>query len=94
MNTLTIKDLDRAEQLDRSAMRAVRGGHNTYSMYTPSYYSGDVTYKPSYDSSISALQSLGQQQNVLTATANGSAFLGGVDVHNKTTQTGTNKITG
>ena len=94
MNTLTIKDLDRAEQLDRSAMRAVRGGHNTYSMYTPSYYSGDVTYKPSYDSSINALQSLGQQQTVLTATANGSAFLGGVDVHNKTSQTGTNKITG
>jgi hypothetical protein len=26
MNTLTIKDLDRAEQLDRTAMTAVRGG--------------------------------------------------------------------
>ena len=94
MNTLTIKDLDRAEQLDRSAMRAVRGGHSAYSMFTPSYYSGDVTYKPSYDSSINALQSLGQQQSVLTATANDSAFLGGVDAHNKVAQTGTNKISG
>jgi hypothetical protein len=94
MNNLTIKDLDRAEQLDRSAMRAVRGGHSVYNMFTPSYYSGDVTYKPSYDSSINALQSLGQQQTVLTATANDSAFLSGVDVHNKTSQTGTNKITG
>ena len=53
-----------------------------------------MTYKPSYDSSINALQSLGQQQSVLTATANDSAFLGGVEVHNKVAQTGTNKISG
>jgi hypothetical protein len=94
MNNLTIKDLDRAEQLDRSAMRAVRGGHSVYNVFAPSYRTGDVTYAPSYDSSINAMQNLGQQQTVLTATANDSAFLSGVDVHNKTTQTGTNKITG
>ena len=91
MNTLTIKDLDRAEQLDRTAMSAVRGG---WSMYSPSYKLGDVTYAPSYDSSINAMQNLGQQQSVLTATANGSAFLDGVSVHNTTHQNGQNKIVG
>jgi hypothetical protein len=92
MKTLTIKDLDRAEQLDRTAMAAVRGGHNEY--YAPSFKMGDFTYAPSSDSSINALQSLGQQQNVLTATANDSAFLAGVTVNNTTHQNGKNKIIG
>jgi hypothetical protein len=35
---------------------------------------------------------LGQVQNVLTATANDSAFVGGVHVDNDVTQNGTNKI--
>ena len=91
MNTLTIKDLDRADNLDRTAMTAVRGG---WSMFSPSYKTGDVTYAPSYDSSINALQNLGQQQTALTATANGSAFLDGVSVHNTTHQNGQNKIIG
>jgi hypothetical protein len=91
MNTLTIKDLDRAEQLDRTAMRTVRGG---WSMYAPSYKLGDTTYAPSYDSSINAMQSLGQEQNGLTATANDSAFLSGVTVTNKTNQNGKNVIVG
>jgi hypothetical protein len=91
MKTLTIKDLDRADNLDRTAMAAVRGG---WSMYSPSYKTGDVTYAPSYDSSINAMQNLGQQQNVLTATANDSAFLDGVSVHNATHQNGQNKIIG
>jgi hypothetical protein len=91
MNTLTIKDLDRAEQLDRAAMTAVRGG---WSMYSPSLKVGDVTYAPSYDSSINAMQNLGQQQTALTATANGSAFLDGVGVHSTTHQNGQNKIVG
>ena len=92
MKTLTIKDLDRAEQLDRTAMAAVRGGHNQY--YVPSYTFGDVTYAPSSNSSINAMQSLGQQQNVMTATANDSAFLSGVTVTNTTNQNGKNKIIG
>ena len=92
MKTLTIKDLDRAEQLDRTAMAAVRGGHNEY--YAPSYTFGDITYAPSSDSSINAMQSLNQQQNVLTATANDSAFLSGVTVNNTTHQNGKNKIIG
>jgi len=92
MKTLTIKDLDRAEQLDRTAMAAVRGGHNEY--YAPSFKMGDFTYAPSSDSSINAMQALSQQQNVMTATANESAFLAGVTVNNTTHQNGKNKIIG
>ena len=91
MKTLTIKDLDRAEQLDRTAMAAVRGGWN---VFAPSYKYGDVTYAPTSDSSINAMQALSQQQNVMTATANDSAFLSGVTVNNTTHQNGKNKILG
>jgi hypothetical protein len=91
MKTLTIKDLDRSEQLDRAAMRSVRGG---WSMFSPSYKTGDITYAPSYDSSINAAQNLGQMQNVMTATANGSAFLDGVSVHSNVHQNGQNTIVG
>jgi hypothetical protein len=91
MNTLIIKDLDRVEQLDRTAMAAVRGGWN---VFAPSYKMGDYTYAPTSDSSINAMQSLSQQQNVLTATANDSAFLAGVSVNNDTHQNGKNKIIG
>ena len=91
MKTLTIKDLDRAEQLDRTAMAAVRGGWN---VFAPSYKMGDYTYAPTSDSSINAMQSLSQQQNVMTATANDSAFLSGVTVNNTTNHNGNNKIIG
>ena len=91
MKTLTIKDLDRAEQLDRTAMAAVRGGWN---VFAPSYKFGDITYAPTSDSSINAMQALSQQQNVMTATANESAFLAGVTVNNTTHQNGKNKILG
>ena len=91
MKTLTIKDLDRSEQLDRAAMSAVRGG---WSMFSPSVKTGDITYAPSYDSSINAAQNLGQMQNVGTLTANGSAFLDGVSVHSNVHQNGQNKIVG
>ena len=91
MKTLTIKDLDRAEQLDRTAMAAVRGGWN---VFAPSFKMGDYTYAPTSDSSINAMQNLSQQQNVMTATANDSAFLAGVSVNNNTHQNGKNKIIG
>jgi hypothetical protein len=91
MKTLTIKDLDRAEQLDRTAMAAVRGGWN---VFAPSFKMGDYTYAPTSDSSINAMQALSQQQNVMTATANESAFLAGVTVNNTTNQNGKNKIIG
>ena len=91
MKTLTITDLARTEQLDRSAMAAVRGGWN---MYSPSYKLGDVNYAPNYDSSIAATQNLLQQQSVATLTANGSAFIDGVHVDSNVHQDGTNKIIG
>jgi len=92
MKTLTIKDLDRAETLDRATMTTVRGGHNVY--YAPSFKMGDYTYAPTSDSSINAMQALSQQQNVMTATANDSAFLAGVTVNNTTHQNGKNVIVG
>jgi hypothetical protein len=95
MKTLTIKDLARTEQLDRGAMAAVRGGWSMSSpSYPPSYKMGDLNYPPSVDSSIKATQNLLQQQSVTTATANGSAFLHGVDVHSDVHQDGQNKIIG
>jgi hypothetical protein len=95
MKTLTIKDLARTEQLDSGAMALVRGGWSMSSpSYTPSYKMGDLNYAPSVDSSIKATQNLLQQQSVTTATANGSAFLHGVDVHSDVHQDGQNKIIG
>jgi hypothetical protein len=95
MKTLTIKDLARTEQLDRSGMAAVRGGWSMGApSYPPSYKMGDLNYAPSTDSSITAAQSLFQKQSVLTATANGSAFVHGVDVHSDVHQDGQNKIIG
>ena len=91
MKTLTIKDLARTEQLDRSAMAEVRGG---WSMKAPDFKLGDLTYAPKHDSSISAVQNLLQQQEVTTATANGSAFVHGVHVNSDVHQDGQNKIIG
>jgi hypothetical protein len=91
MNTLTIKDLARTEQLDRSTMAGVRGG---LSMPATPWKPGDLNYAPSFDSSITATQNLLQQQEVLTATANGSAFVHGVHVNSDVHQDGQNKIIG
>ena len=90
MKTLIITDLARTETLDRATMTTVRGGHNQY--IAPSYTFGDFTYAPTSDSSINASQSLNQLQNVMTATANGSAFVDGVNVHNDVSQNGKNVI--
>ena len=91
MKTLTIKDLTRTEQLDRSAMAGVRGG---WKMHSPSYAFGDVSYAPTYDSSITAVQNLAQHQSVLNATANESAFIEGVHVNSNISQKGNNTIVG
>ena len=88
MKTLTIKDLARTEQLDSAAMAGVRGG---WKMSAPSYI-GDVTYAPKFDSSIHAMQDVRQEQSVLNATANESAFIEGVHVNNTTKQFGQNNI--
>ena len=89
MKTLIIKDLARTEQLDRAAMASVRGG---WKMSSPSYKYGDVSYAPSYDKSLHATQNLMQMQDVVNATANGSAFLDGVHANNHTSQNGQNNI--
>jgi hypothetical protein len=89
MKTLIIKDLARTEQLDGTAMAAVRGG---WKMGSPSYTVGDVNYAPSYDSSIHATQNLFQSQSVVNAVANGSAFIEGVHVDNDVSQNGHNTI--
>ena len=91
MKTLTIKDLARTEQLDSRGMALVRGG---WSMPAPSYKFGDVSIMPSADSSIKATQNLLQQQSVATLTANGSAFVHGVDVHSDGRQDGQNNVIG
>jgi hypothetical protein len=89
MNTLTITDLARSQQLDRPTMAAMRGG---WKMGSPGYSVGDVKLGGTFDSSLTAAQSLVQMQEVLTATANGSAFVDGVHVDSKVDQHGENKI--
>jgi hypothetical protein len=98
MQTLIIKDLARSEQLDRSAMAAVRGG---WKMGSPAYSFDMKSHSPSpsptnstssFDSSLHATQSLVQMQDIINATANGSAFLDGIHVDNKVSQDGTNNV--
>jgi hypothetical protein len=94
MKTLTIKDLARTEQLDRSAMAGVRGGYKMSAASTSSvgYPSGSTNYSPSYDSSLHATQNMVQMQDVVNATANGSAFIDGVHATNNTSLFGQNNI--
>ena len=89
MKTLTIKDLARTEELGRSAMAAVRGGMKPGA---PSYLFGSLVYSPKSDASIHATQDLVQMQDVLNATANGSAFVDDIHVKNHTEQFGQNNI--
>jgi hypothetical protein len=90
MKTLTIQDLAVTCELDRGAMARVRGG---YKMQQQSHSLNPMPgYNPGFDSSINARQSLQQLQDVVNATANGSAFLDGVSVHNNTDQFGQNNI--
>ncbi|HEY1147073.1 MAG TPA: hypothetical protein VGF27_00780 [Pseudoduganella sp.] len=89
MKTLIVKDLPRTEELDCAKMAEVRGG---WSMNAKYYEFGDISYAPHYDSSINAVQNLMQKQSVVTATANESAFVEGVDVHSNVSQDGKNVI--
>jgi hypothetical protein len=91
MNTLTIKDLALSCELGHKEMSSVRGGHGagSYKMGAPSY---SLFPAPSYNSPISATQDLRQAQQVLNETADGSAFISGVDVTNNTSQFGQNNI--
>jgi hypothetical protein len=86
MKTLIIKDLSLASELDHGAMATVRGGHG---MSQTSWY---PLPSPTYTSSVDATQNLTQFQNVVNATANGSAFVDGVTANNNTSQFGQNNI--
>ncbi|MGZ5198812.1 MAG: hypothetical protein ACXWC4_03495 [Telluria sp.] len=92
MKTLIINDLARAEALDHAAMAAVRGGYNLGVQCAPWIPMPTYCSPGSIDSSVHATQDLSQMQSVVNATANGSAYLGGVDVTNKTKQFGQNNI--
>ena len=90
MKTLTIKDLAVTCELDHGAMARVRGG---YKMQQQSHGLDPMaSYSPSYDTSINARQDLQQFQNVVNATANGSAFIDGVTATNNTSQFGQNNL--
>ena len=90
MKTLTIKDLAATTELDRGAMLRVRGG---IKMQQQSYGLASMpSYSPTFDSSITAKQGLQQLQDVVNATANGSAFIDGVSANNTTDQYGQNNI--
>ena len=83
MNTLIIQDLAVTCELDHHAMAAVRGGHGmTQTSWTP------LVMQPTFTSTVNATQDLTQLQNVVNATANGSAFIEGVTANNHTSQFG------
>jgi hypothetical protein len=85
MNTLIINDLAVTCELDRHAMAAVRGGHGmTQTSWMP------PGLQPAHSSTVNATQDLAQLQNVVNATANGSAFIAGVTAHGHTSQFGQN----
>jgi len=86
MKALIIKDLTVTADLDHATMAAVRGGHG---MTQTSWY---PMPSPTYGTSVDATQNLTQLQNVVNATANGSAFVNGVTANNNTSQFGQNNI--
>ncbi|KIF81008.1 hypothetical protein [Noviherbaspirillum autotrophicum] len=98
MKTLTIKDLTRSLELDRSAMSAVRGGMGTSKVSAASPY----PHMPSFsapmfgftqsDFSFNASQSLGQSQNTLVNNGNNVAFADNITANVTPHQSGSNNI--
>lgn len=89
MKALTIKDLSRTTELDRSAMAAVHGG----------MYKGGSPFYPmaSFDASkhsfsFDAKQSIGQSQETLVNNGNNVAFATDITSTVKPTQTANNTI--
>lgn len=87
MHTLTIKDLAISEQLDSTAMRAVRGGcdYKPVSCWQPVYYPVYCEPMPAYcepmpygapkDVKANAAQSLNQCQNTVVNNGNHAAYM-------------------
>ncbi|MBS1191781.1 MAG: hypothetical protein H6R10_3573 [Rhodocyclaceae bacterium] len=88
MKTLMIHDLSRTEALDAKAMAAVQGG--MYKKGLPSfwsYYDGST-----HDSSLTAVQKIGQSQEVFNTNGNNVAFSDHITSTVKPTQTASNSV--
>ncbi|RJF96048.1 hypothetical protein [Noviherbaspirillum saxi] len=88
MKALIINDLSVTEELDASAMAAVRGG--TYKGMP--FYFGPLVSMSKNDFQFDAEQSLGQSQNTLVNNGNNAAFVSGITSTVKPHQHGTNTI--
>lgn len=82
-STLAIKDLSLTEELDASAMRAVRGG---YAPFLPVF--GGLKL----DSFFNASQLISQAQSVVNMNANNAAFDEGIGSQVSSTQNAKNNI--
>jgi hypothetical protein len=91
MNTLIIKDLSIAEQLDSRAMSAVRGGYG----YGPSssYFNFTPVYAPNNSKTVDATQLISATMNIQNATGNNAAFVAGVTTTITPHMTSNNNIT-
>ncbi|MBS1191775.1 MAG: hypothetical protein H6R10_3567 [Rhodocyclaceae bacterium] len=87
MKTLLIHDLSRSENLDAKAMGAVQGGMYKGLPSFWSYYDGSK-----HDSSLSAVQEIGQSQDVFNANGNNVAFSDRITSTVKPTQTASNSV--
>lgn len=87
MATLKITDLSVAEDLDRKAMSAVRGG----SKGVPSYWGPFLSFEKN-DFSFNASQMLGQSQNTVVNNGNNAAFVHGITANVNPHQDGKNTI--
>lgn len=74
MNTLTIKDLSIAEQLDSKAMSAVRGGFGP----STSYYNFSPVFAPNNSKKVDATQLINNELNLQNANGNNVAFASGI----------------
>lgn len=101
MQTLMIKDLAVAEELDRKAMSAIQGGMcGSCTPYSPSAYSpsgSPSSWGPQFggsqnDFNFNASQSLNQSQNTLVNNGNNAAFVSGITANVNPTQNGSNNI--
>ena len=75
MNTLMIKDLSNAEQLDSKAMSAVRGGNGFY--YPMPSFSYAPVFAPTSIKTVNTAQSINTELNIQSANGNNSALVYG-----------------
>jgi hypothetical protein len=77
MNTLMIKDLSNAEELNSKAMSAVRGGTGYYYPMSSSYYSFAPVYAPNNSKTVDATQLISTTMNIQSENGNNSALVAG-----------------